>query len=81
MVNSQGFKRVLRPWLESKIKHSWLDPRKIKDTEGFWYEYVVAWGFSQASDEILKFVDQMVEEAEALEKKEKGEVDNFAIGQ
>ena len=81
MAQTKGFREILRPWLESKIKHSWLDPRKIKSLEDFHYEYVVAWGFSQAADEILKFVDNNQQEAEHLEKKEEGKDDDpFRIG-
>jgi len=32
-----------------------------------------AWAFARASEEIISFTQQMVEEAEAITKKEKGE--------
>lgn len=65
---------MLRPWLEDKIKHSWVDPRSFNTNEEFIRAYNVAWGFSQAADQILGFIDQMIEEAEGLTKKEQGEI-------
>jgi hypothetical protein len=82
MVNSQGFRKVFQPWLEDKIKHSWLDPREAKDDGDFKRRYEIAWALAQSADQILKFFSNAVAEAEALEKKEKGEEeDNFAIGE
>ena len=69
------------PWLEAKIKHSWLDPRKAKGTEEFFYEYVTSWGWAQAAQEIIEWVEKMKGQKEYLEKKKKGEItNNFAIG-
>lgn len=81
MVESEGFKKVFRPWLEGNIANSWPDPREVNDKDAFIYRYNVAWGMSQAADQILKFVDDKVAHAEHLEKKEAGEiVDPFEIG-
>lgn len=67
--------------LESKVKHSWVDPRKVKDQSDFFYEYVVAWGFSTAAAEILQFVEEMKNKRDFLQKKKDGEqVNNFKIG-
>ena len=51
-----------------------MDPRKVQSDKELLYEYKVAWAFAQAAEEILQFVDKMLEEAEALTKKEKGEI-------
>lgn len=67
---------MFQPWLEDKIKHSWVDPRKAKSDKDLLYQYKTAWAFAQAAEEILAFVQKMQEEAEALTKKEKGEVEN-----
>jgi hypothetical protein len=73
---------VLRPWLEDKIKHSWIDPRNAKDDQEFERQYNLAWSMAQSADQILKFVDDKVAHAEYLEKKENGESeDNFDIGE
>jgi hypothetical protein len=72
MANSQGFKRVLRPWLEDKINHTWLDPREARDNEDFKRRYELAWALAQSADQILKFVDDEVAHAIHLEKKEAG---------
>jgi len=67
--------------LETKIKHSWVDPRGATSVEDFFYKYVTAWGFSNAADEILKMVTEYVATADMLEKKEKGELTSkFNIG-
>jgi len=67
--------------LELKSRNSWVDPRKVKDQSDFFYEYVVAWGFAQASDEILQFVEEMKGKRDfLLAKKEGKEVNKFNIG-
>src|SRR4030042_4723230 len=81
MASQPGWAQVLKPHLESKIQHLWLDPREVSDKETFWYRYVTAWGFSQAAREILRLVEGYVQQAETLEKKRKGELkDKFQIG-
>lgn len=40
------------------------------------YQYKVAWAFSQASEEILAFVEDMKQTEEALIKKQNGETIN-----
>lgn len=67
---------MLRPWLEDKINHSWVDPRSFKDDQEFARAYNVAWGFAQAAEQILGFIDQQVDQAAGLTAKEKGEVIN-----
>lgn len=82
MVNSLGFRKVFRPWLESLIKHSWIDPREAKDGADFERRYNVAWAQAQSADQILKFVDDKVKEAEYLEQKEEGKIeDPFSINE
>ena len=81
MSNSQGWLEVLKPWLESKLNNSWLDPRKIKDKDKFFYEYVVAWGFAQAVRELLEFVNSQEGNIKYLKDKKDGVVkDDFKIG-
>lgn len=67
---------MLKPWLESKIRHSWLDPRKFNSVEEFKYAYDAAWGFAQAAEEILAYVEQVQMDSEQLTKKEKGEIES-----
>lgn len=67
--------------LEAKTKHSWVDPRKAKSTDGFFYEYVTAWGFALAANEILQFIEEMKTRRDTLiQKKESSEVNKFKIG-
>ncbi len=81
LVQHPGWRQVVKPFLEEKIKNSWLDPRKASSKEDFWYQYVTAWGLAQACDELVKEIDQMIETGKFLERKRKGETDNnFKIG-
>jgi hypothetical protein len=67
--------------LESKIKHLWVDPRKVHDKDDFFYEYCLAWGLSTAASEILSFVHEMEGKRDALLAKKEGKVvNNFKIG-
>ena len=72
MVETQGW-QVLRKWLEDKIHNSWVDPRSFKDDNEYSYAMKTAWAWARASEEIITFTEQTIEEAEALTKKEKGE--------
>ena len=74
LTQMPGWKEVLRPWLEDKIRHAWVDPRKVKSDQDLLYEYKVAWAFARASEEILQFVEKVIDEASHLTKKEKGEI-------
>lgn len=71
---------MLKPFLEGKVTNSWLDPRKVKNKDDFFYEYTVSWGFAQAASEILDWINQKITEAKYLQKKEKGEITQIRIG-
>ncbi len=82
MSQTPGWQEVLRPLLESKVKHSWVDPRKARSIKKFFYEYSVAWGFATAAQEILDWIDGQIALAKKLqEKQRKGEVKSYAIGE
>ena len=74
MSQSQGWQEVLEPWLRNKISHSWVDPRSFKDQEEFIRAYNVSWGFAKAAQDILSFIESMVDQAEGLTKKENDEI-------
>lgn len=81
LTQCKGWQEVFRPMLEAKAKNSWVDPRKTKSSDEFFYEYVTAWGFALAASEILDFVSQMKAQKENLIKKQQSEeVNNFKIG-
>ena len=72
---------LIKPYLESKIRNSWVDPRKVTDKDAFFHEYVVAWGWSHTADEFLKFLEEYANRFEFLKNKKEGkEVNNFKIG-
>ena len=50
-----------------------MDPRSFKDDNEYAYAMKTAWAWARSSEEIIAFTEKMVEEAEALTKKEKGE--------
>jgi hypothetical protein len=73
MVNTPGWQEVIKPFLESKIQHLWVDPT-TKDDTTLLYEYKLGWAFAKAANEILELIDKLQEEAEMITKKEKGEL-------
>lgn len=80
-LQHRAWLEVIRPYLESKIRNSWVDPRKVTDKEAFFHEYVVAWGWSHTSDEFLKLLDEYLNKFEYLSKKKEGKLENnFKIG-
>lgn len=81
MVATKGFREVFRPYLESKLKHLWLDPTQVDDKDEFFYRYTTVWGMAKAAQEIFDWLEDRVKETEHLAKKEKGEtVKKFDIG-
>ena len=80
--DSEGYKLVLLPFLQSKVQNSWLDPRKSKSKEEFDYQYMVAWGFAQAASEIIGFIDASQKQTEKLRLKKTGDLiePDFKIG-
>jgi hypothetical protein len=73
-MSSQEGWQTLRKWLESKIHNSWIDPTKSIDDAKLLYEYKLAWSFAKAAQEILDYVDQSIQIADELNKKEKGQM-------
>ena len=61
------------PYLQSKINHSWVDPRKVKSDKDLLYQYKTAWAFAQAAEEILAFVQEAEETGKKLLAKQRGE--------
>lgn len=53
-----------------------VDPRSFKDENEYIFAQKTAWAYGQAYSDLLDLLDQMQEEAEALVKKENGEVQN-----
>lgn len=72
MAQTKGWAEVVKPFLESKISHSWVEPTNKNDKQ-LLYEYKLAWAFAKAADEILALVENLQIESEMITKKEKGE--------
>lgn len=68
-----GWQEVFLPYLQSKISHSWVDPRSVKNDKDLLYQYKTAWAFAKAAEEILAFVQESEEVGTKLIKKQRGE--------
>lgn len=81
LTQHKGWLEWLKPLLESKVRHSWVDPAKSSDLEAFFKEYTVAFGWSKACMEILALADQEIAKGKYLQDKKDGKIkDNFRIG-
>jgi hypothetical protein len=81
MAEDKGWQLVVRPFLTDKLNQSFPDPVSFKKEEEFLYAAKTASVFKKVIAELLGWVDNKVEEAKYLEKKEKGEIeDTFNIG-
>ena len=82
MSETEGFKEICRPWLETRLNQSFPDPSKFKDEREFFYAAAMASTFKKVIAEILMWIDAKKDEALFLSRKEKGEnKDNFNIGE
>lgn len=83
MAETDGFKQVLRPWLEQKMNQSFPDPSEFKKQEEFTYAALTASCFKKVIAEFLRFIDEKITEAKFLDDKrrKRTEKDPFAIGQ
>ena len=81
MAEHKGWSEVVLPYLTDKLNQSFPDPSKFTKEEEFVYAAKVTSVFKKVIAEILGWVDQKVQEAKYLEKKEKGEIkEKFEIG-
>jgi hypothetical protein len=76
LTECKGWQEVLRPWLEDKIQHSWVDPRQVQSDQELAFRYKTAWAWADAANGILQFIDKMIEESVYYTKKEKDEIKN-----
>lgn len=74
LTETKYWQEVLKPRLELAARSSLVDPRSFKSDEEYLYAQKVAWAHSSAANEILEAIDQDIETAIALTKKEKGEI-------
>lgn len=80
MTSTEGWQKVIKPLLTSKISNSWLDPRKTSDEKDFFHQYTVAWATANAVDEILKMIESYEERVKSLRAKQQ-EDEPYRIGQ
>ena len=77
MTETAGWKEVLIPHLESVIRNAWVDPRTFKSDEEYAFAMKTAWAMAKASDEIIEYVQKIIEEGIAMTEKQKGKVDKL----
>lgn len=78
---SRPWRVAVKPFLESKFRNSWPDPRDYKDDKEFLFAYAIMRGWAEAGREFFQKVDEMVAKFEYLTKKSKGELKKpFRIG-
>jgi hypothetical protein len=77
MIETAGWKEVLIPHLESVIRNAWVDPRTFKSDEEYAFAMKTAWAMAKASDEIIEYVQKIIEEGIAMTEKQKGKVDKL----
>ena len=69
---------MLRPLLERKVKHSWVNPKDASDRDQLMDDYLIGWGAAQAINELLRMEAMMADRSKALKDKQSGKkVDNF----
>ncbi len=67
-----AWQTVVRPWLLSRAHNSWVDPREVKE-EDFKWQYLNAYHFAKAIQELIDTLEKWSSEAEGLRKREQGE--------
>lgn len=71
----------MRPFLEEKLNQSFPDPSQFTSDEDFLYAAKTSAVFKKVIAEILQWVEANGNQAQFLEKKSKGELENkFSIG-
>ena len=71
----------MRPFLEAKLNQSFPDPSQFTSDEDFLYAAKTSAVYKKVIAELLMWVESNGNQADFLEKKSKGELENkFAIG-
>ena len=71
---------MLEPYLTERLNQTFPNPSDFKKLEEFTYASLAASAFKKVMSELLAWVEGQRATVETLEKKKKGEVDNFEIG-
>ena len=72
---------VVKPYLQARLHNSWVDPREVKE-EDFKWQYLNAYHFAKAIQELIDTLEKWSQEAEGLRKKEQGDIEKSPrIGQ
>ena len=81
MANSEGYLKVLKPYLLDKLNQSFPDPASFTKEEEFVYAAKVSSVFKKVVAELISWIDNKGAEADHLIKKGKCELtNNFQIG-
>jgi len=75
MTKTRGWE-TMKKHLEDLSFHSWVDPREAKDKEDFIYREMVGWAGAKSASDLLRWVDTMISQAQAVEDKAQGRVED-----
>ena len=73
MVGDPGF-QIVKGWFEDMAFHSWVDPRECPNKEEWEWRELNAFYGANIAREILERINSSISQAEAIIKKERGEV-------
>ncbi len=80
LQQSEGYKEVVRPFLEARRDQSFPDPQKFLKEEEFVYAAKVTSVFKKVVAELIGWIDSQAEAATKLEEKAKGKTeDKFSL--
>ena len=80
MAKTPGWSKVVHPFLTDKLNQSFPDPTLAKDEREFVYQAMTASVFKKVIAELLGWVDANIEQAKALEAKQRGEIKEKRLG-
>jgi len=71
LVETPGWRDVLKPWLESRCHHAWEDPQNAEDLEKFFYRYTVQWAKAESANQVLQKVEGTIAHAAVVIERDK----------
>ena len=75
VARQKGWVEVLQPHLDSFLHHSWVNPRSCKDLKQFGWQELQRADYAQFVKELFDWMEQIIQSAVSLRKKEKGELE------
>jgi len=81
MTATKGWSEGFIGHVKDVSTHTWVDPREAKDRDDFIYKEIIGWAAAHSAMELIRWVENMISQAQAIEDKSNGvgPVD-FSIG-